>query len=55
MLYEVITIGDLRPRAIRLIIRNVAGQKVGVTCQTTFGSPGRISGILFAEWEEKFV
>lgn len=40
-------------RAIRLIIRNVAGQEVGVTCQTTFGSPGRIPGIMFAEWEER--
>lgn len=40
-------------RAIRLIIRNVAGQEVGVTCQTTFGSPGRIPGILFGEWEER--
>jgi len=40
-------------RAIRLVIRNVAGQEVGVTCQTTFGSPGRIPGILFGEWEER--
>ncbi|MFT3929246.1 MAG: hypothetical protein QM709_03010 [Spongiibacteraceae bacterium] len=40
-------------RAIRLIIKNVAGQEVNVTCQTTFGSPGRIPGIMFAEWEER--
>lgn len=40
-------------RAIRLIIRNVAGQEVNVTSQTTFGSPGRIPGILFGEWEER--
>lgn len=40
-------------RAIRLLIRNVAGQQVQVTCQTTFGSPGRIPGILFGEWEER--
>ncbi|WP_317928920.1 hypothetical protein [Halioxenophilus sp. WMMB6] len=40
-------------RAIRLIIKNIAGQEVGVTCQTTFGSPGRIPGILFGEWEER--
>lgn len=40
-------------RAIRLIIRNVGGQEVGVTSQTTFGSPGRISGILFGEWEQR--
>lgn len=40
-------------RAIRLIIRNVAGQEVNVTSQTTFGSPGRVAGILFGEWEER--
>jgi hypothetical protein len=40
-------------RAIRLIMRNVAGQVAGVTSQTTFGSPGRIAGILLGEWEEK--
>lgn len=39
-------------RAIRLIMRNVAGQVAGVTSQTTFGSPGRISGLLMGEWEE---
>lgn len=40
-------------RAIRLIMQNVAGQKAGVTSQTTFGSPGRISGLLMGEWEER--
>lgn len=40
-------------RAIRLIMRNVAGQEAGITSQTTFGSPGRISGLLMGEWEEK--
>ncbi|MCB2073657.1 MAG: hypothetical protein H6917_12430 [Novosphingobium sp.] len=40
-------------RAIRLTMRNVAGQVAGVTSQTTFGSPGRISGLLMGEWEEK--
>jgi hypothetical protein len=40
-------------RAIRLIMRNVAGQVAGVTTQTTFGSPGRISGLLMGEWEER--
>lgn len=40
-------------RAIRLIMRNVAGQVAGVTSQTTFGSPARISGLLMGEWEEK--
>ena len=33
-------------RAIRLIMRNVAGQVAGVTSQTTFGSPGRLASIL---------
>ncbi len=40
-------------RALRLIIRNVAGQVAGETSQTTFGSPGRISGLLAGEWEER--
>lgn len=40
-------------RAIRLIMRNVAGQRVGVTSQTVFGQPGRTSGIVFGEWEER--
>ena len=39
-------------RAIRFIIRNVAGQVAGVTSQTTFGSPGRITGIVVGENEE---
>jgi hypothetical protein len=40
-------------RAIRLIMRNVAGQVPGETSQTTFGSPGRVAGILVGEWEER--
>jgi hypothetical protein len=40
-------------RAYRLLMRNVGGQVSGVTSQTTFGSPGRIAGILAAEWEER--
>jgi hypothetical protein len=40
-------------RALRLIIRNVAGQVIGVTSQSTFGSPGRVAGIVFGEWEER--
>jgi hypothetical protein len=40
-------------RAIRLIMRNVAGQRPGVTSQTTFGSPGRVAGLLLGEWEER--
>jgi hypothetical protein len=40
-------------RAIRLIMRNVAGQVPGTTSQTTFGSPGRVTGLLLGECEEK--
>jgi hypothetical protein len=40
-------------RTIRLVIRNVAGQQTGVTSQTTFGTPGRVAGIVFGEWEER--
>jgi hypothetical protein len=40
-------------RAIRLIMRNVAGQVAGVTTQTTFGSPGRLGGLILGEWEER--
>jgi hypothetical protein len=40
-------------RALRLVMRNVAGQRIGVTSQSTFGQPGRVSGIVFAEWEER--
>lgn len=40
-------------RAIRLIMRNVAGQVPGTTSQTTFGSPGRVAGIVTGEWEER--
>ena len=34
-------------------MRNVAGQVAGGTSQTTFGSPGRIAGIVCGEWEER--
>lgn len=40
-------------RALRLILRNVAGQVAGLTSQTTFGSPGRLAGLLTGEWEER--
>jgi hypothetical protein len=40
-------------RTIRLIMRNVAGQVPGVTSQTTFGSPGRLAGVVTGEWEER--
>jgi hypothetical protein len=40
-------------RALRLVMRNVAGQLIGVTSQSVFGQPGRVAGIVFAEWEER--
>ncbi len=40
-------------RALRLIVRNIAGQLIGVTSQSTFGAPGRVAGIVFGEWEER--
>lgn len=40
-------------RTIRLLMRNVAGQVIDVTSQSTFGTPGRVAGIVFGEWEEK--
>ena len=40
-------------RALRLVMRNVAGQQIGVTSQSTFGQPGRVTGIVLGEWEER--
>ena len=40
-------------RAIRLIMRNVAGQLIGSTSQSVYGTPGRVAGIVFGEWEER--
>ncbi len=40
-------------RALRLIIRNVGGQLIGSTSQSVYGTPGRVAGIVFAEWEER--
>jgi hypothetical protein len=50
--------GDAGPatavgRAIRLVMRNVAGQVVGVSSKSVFGQPGRVAGIVVAEWEER--
>ena len=38
-------------RALRLVMRNVAGQRIGETSQSVFGTPGRVAGIVFGEWE----
>ena len=40
-------------RALRLIIRNVAGQLIDSTSQSVYGTPGRVTGIVFGEWEER--
>ncbi len=40
-------------RAIRLVMRNVAGQVVGQTSKSVFGQPGRVTGVVVAEWEER--
>jgi hypothetical protein len=40
-------------RASRLIMRNIGGQKVGVTSKSVFGQPGRVTGICVGEWEER--
>ncbi len=40
-------------RALRLIMRNVAGQVVGVSSKSVFGQPGRVAGIVVGEWEER--
>ena len=40
-------------RALRLIMRNVAGQVVGITSQSTFGTPTRVAGMVVGEWEER--
>jgi hypothetical protein len=50
--------GDAGPgpaigRATRLVMRNVAGQRVGVSSKSVFGQPGRVAGIVVAEWEER--
>lgn len=40
-------------RAIRLVMRNVGGQVVGVSSKSVFGQPGRVTGIVVGEWEER--
>jgi hypothetical protein len=40
-------------RALRLVVRNVAGQVAGVTSESVFGQPGRVTGIVVGEWEER--
>ena len=40
-------------RALRLVMRNVGGQKVGETSKSVFGQPARVTGMVVAEWEER--
>ena len=40
-------------RAVQLCLRNIGGQRAGTTSKTVFGSPSRITGLCFAEWEER--
>src|SRR5262249_55557757 len=40
-------------RATRLIMRNIGGQRAGLTSKSVFGQPGRVAGICVAEWEER--
>jgi hypothetical protein len=40
-------------RALRLVMRNVGGQVVGLSSKSVFGQPGRVTGIVVGEWEER--
>ena len=40
-------------RALRLIMRNIAGQQSGTTSESVFGQPGRVTGVVVGEWEEQ--
>lgn len=40
-------------RAVQLCLRNIGGQKVGVTSKSVFGQPARSAGLCFGEWEEE--
>ncbi|TML14921.1 MAG: hypothetical protein E6G39_07635 [Actinobacteria bacterium] len=40
-------------RAVQLCLRNIGGQRAGTTSKTVFGNPTRVTGLCFAEWEER--
>ncbi|SOD71777.1 hypothetical protein SAMN05892883_1249 [Jatrophihabitans sp. GAS493] len=40
-------------RALRLLVRNVAGQVAGLSSESVFGQPGRVTGIVTSEWLEE--
>src|SRR3989442_886278 len=39
--------------SLRLVMRNVGGQVVGESSKSVFGQPGRVTGIVVGEWEER--
>ena len=40
-------------RAVQLCLRNIGGQHAGTTSKSVFGNPTRVTGLCFAEWEER--
>jgi hypothetical protein len=40
-------------RALRLVLRHVAGQEAGVTSESVFGQPARVVGLVFREAEDR--
>lgn len=40
-------------RAVQLCLRNIGGQRVGMTSKSVFGQPARVTGLCFGEWEEE--
>ncbi len=40
-------------RAVQLALRNIGGMRVGATSKSVFGQPARVTGLCFAEWEER--
>lgn len=40
-------------RALRFVMRHVAGQVSGVTSESVFGQPARVVGLVAGEWEEE--
>ncbi|GEL26403.1 hypothetical protein PSU4_53570 [Pseudonocardia sulfidoxydans NBRC 16205] len=40
-------------RALRLIMRHIAGQVAGITSESVFGQPARVVGLVTGEWEER--
>jgi hypothetical protein len=40
-------------RALRFVMRHVAGQVAGLTSESVFGQPARVVGLVAGEWEEE--